>query len=129
MDINEVLDGTAQLDSSHTGGKFQQILEEELCQQSRYVLISALYIYIYLLCNDGFKCQMVSIVDAYILWQESLGDVGLDASPPLVEEELLQGKYSLKILNVFCMCIPLSFFLCLTRIYSYVFPGCRISRT
>jgi hypothetical protein len=34
MDINDVLDGTAELNVSHTGGEFQHILEEELHQQS-----------------------------------------------------------------------------------------------
>ena len=34
MDINDVLDGTAQLDLSHAGGKFQHIMEEELHQQN-----------------------------------------------------------------------------------------------
>jgi hypothetical protein len=38
MDINDVLDGTAQLDVSHAGGEFRQIMEEELHQQSRSVL-------------------------------------------------------------------------------------------
>jgi hypothetical protein len=36
MDINDVLDGTAQLDLSHAGGEFQHIMEEELHQQNRY---------------------------------------------------------------------------------------------
>ena len=37
MNINNVLDGTTQLNASHAGGKFQQIMEEELRQESRYV--------------------------------------------------------------------------------------------
>jgi hypothetical protein len=36
MDINDVLDGTAQLDISHAGGEFQHIMEEELHQQTQY---------------------------------------------------------------------------------------------
>lgn len=35
MDINNILDGTTQLNVSHAGGEFQQIMEEELHQQSR----------------------------------------------------------------------------------------------
>jgi hypothetical protein len=35
MDINNVLDDTAQLDLSHAGGEFQHIMEEELHQQNR----------------------------------------------------------------------------------------------
>lgn len=35
MDINDVFDGTAQLNVSHAGGEFQQIMEEELRQQNR----------------------------------------------------------------------------------------------
>ena len=37
IDINDVLDGTTGLDFSHAGGEFQQIMEEELQQQGRYV--------------------------------------------------------------------------------------------
>ena len=37
MDINDVLDGTAQLDLSHAGGEFHHIIEEELHQQNRYL--------------------------------------------------------------------------------------------
>ncbi|KAF8218428.1 hypothetical protein L208DRAFT_1217704, partial [Tricholoma matsutake] len=77
MDINKVLDGTAQLDSSHAGHKFQQIMEEELHQQSRrYFSDPQTHQNRTQLHNDRFKRQMVSIVDAYIFWQESLGDVG-----------------------------------------------------
>ena len=42
MDINDILDGTAQLDVSHAGGEFQQIMEEELHQQSRSVLFHSI---------------------------------------------------------------------------------------
>lgn len=34
MDINDILDETAELNFSHTGGEFQHIVEEELHQQS-----------------------------------------------------------------------------------------------
>ena len=37
IDINDVLDGTIQLDFSHAGGEFQHIMEEELHQQNLYV--------------------------------------------------------------------------------------------
>ena len=44
MDITNVLDGTAQLDVSHAGGEFQQIMEEELHQQSRYSFIATVFL-------------------------------------------------------------------------------------
>jgi hypothetical protein len=34
MAINDVLDGTMTLNLSHAGGEFQNIIEEEICQQS-----------------------------------------------------------------------------------------------
>jgi len=34
MDINDILDGTTELNFSHAGGIFQHIVEEELHQQS-----------------------------------------------------------------------------------------------
>jgi hypothetical protein len=45
MDINDVLDGAAQLDFSHAGSEFQHIMEEELHQKTRYACSS---------CNDLF---------------------------------------------------------------------------
>ena len=44
MDITNVLDGTAQLDVSHAGGEFWQIMEEELHQQSRYSFIATVFL-------------------------------------------------------------------------------------
>ena len=36
MDINNVLNGNASLDLSHTGGEFQQIMEEESIKSGMY---------------------------------------------------------------------------------------------
>jgi hypothetical protein len=97
MDINDVLDGTAGLDFSHAGGEFQHIMEEELRQQSRYVYYPTMLFKIYRpnrrshtdprtrrdrteLRNEGFKRQLGAIVDAYIAWQEALGEGGLEAT-------------------------------------------------
>jgi hypothetical protein len=37
MNINDVLDGTVEVDLSHAGGKFQQLMEDALHQESWYV--------------------------------------------------------------------------------------------
>lgn len=37
MNIDNILDGTVELNFSHAGGEFQHIVEEELFQQSSYV--------------------------------------------------------------------------------------------
>lgn len=37
MNIYDILDGTAVLNFSYGGGEFQQIVEEELYQQSSYI--------------------------------------------------------------------------------------------
>ena len=37
MNINDVIDGTAELNLSHAGGEFQYIVEEELYQEHSYV--------------------------------------------------------------------------------------------
>jgi hypothetical protein len=52
--------------------------------------------------NEGFKRQIEGIVDAYICWQETIGEVGLDAQHPSLPEELCQGIYPLKVVDVFC---------------------------
>jgi hypothetical protein len=128
MDINNVLDGTTGLDFSHAGGKFQHIMEEELHQQTRYVYYPKILSKIYgpnrrsctdpqtrcdctELRDEGFKHQLGAIVDAYITWQEALGEGGLEATPPPVQKELLQGTYQVQVINVFCKLIPLYLFL------------------
>jgi hypothetical protein len=51
--------------------------------------------------NKGFKRQFEGIVDAYISWSNAIGVEGLDASPPSVEPEFLQGTYKIQVMDVF----------------------------
>jgi hypothetical protein len=55
MNINHVLDGTIQLDVSYAGGEFQQIMEEELRKQSRYVyhVVIVCHLHAHLPRNSG----------------------------------------------------------------------------
>ena len=46
MDINDILDGTAQLDFSHAGGEFQHIMEEELHQKTQYAYSSITFCFL-----------------------------------------------------------------------------------
>jgi hypothetical protein len=119
MNINDVLDGTAELNLSHAGGEFQLIVEEELYQQHSYVFFSynvwTFFKFIIrrpridprtrqnrtLLRNEGFKRQFEGIVDAYMLWSKVIGDGGLDSPSPSVEPELLQGTYKIRVMDVF----------------------------
>jgi hypothetical protein len=118
MDINDILYGTAELNSSHAGGEFQHIVEEELYQQSSYVFsyyVWALFHFIIrrrrtdprtrqnrtVLRNEGFKRQFEGIVDAYMSWSNAIGDGGLDSPRPSVESELLQGIYKIRVMDVF----------------------------
>ena len=43
-------------------------------------------------------------VDAYIIWQETIEEEGLDAGVPIVSEELLQGVLAIRVIDVFCKC-------------------------
>ncbi|KAF8223325.1 hypothetical protein L208DRAFT_1317364, partial [Tricholoma matsutake] len=52
--------------------------------------------------NEGFKHQIEGIVDAYICWQETIGEDRLDARHPSLPAELCQGIYPLKVVDVFC---------------------------
>jgi hypothetical protein len=54
--------------------------------------------------NEGFKRQIEGIVDAYIGWQETNGEDGLDAGHPSLPAELCQGIYPLNVVDVFCEC-------------------------
>ena len=49
IDINDVLDGTAQLDFSHAGGEFWHIMEEELHQQTQYAYSSITFCFLLML--------------------------------------------------------------------------------
>ena len=58
--------------------------------------------------NDGFKHQLKVIIDAYITWQDIIGEEGLDAGHPVVAAELLQGLYKVQAVNVYCEYSPFS---------------------
>ena len=46
----------------------------------------------------------MGIVDAYLTWQEEIGEEGLDASHPQVAKESLQATYKVHVIDVFCTC-------------------------
>ena len=119
MNIEDVLDGTTPIDLSHAGGEFQHIIEEELDKKNSYVysLINNLLIHLpdrrrrvdprtrrnrVDLRNEGFKRQMVGIVDAYITWQDDIGENGLDGVPSSVPLDLRQGTFPIQAVDVFC---------------------------
>ena len=143
MDINDVLDGTAELNFSHAGGEFQDIMEEELRQKTRYAFALSLHSYLPFnrhprmdprtrknrteLRNQGFKVQLKGIVDAYITWQETVAEHGLDAAAPSVSEELLQGVYKIQVMDVFCKRVRTYRSFHLLTGLSYILSRCRIS--
>lgn len=47
MDMNDVLDGTTELNFSHAGGEFQDIMEEELRKQTRYFFLCSLFTFVF----------------------------------------------------------------------------------
>ena len=53
MNINDVLDGTAELNLSHAGGEFQHIVEEELYQQHSYVSSHNVWILLIIYCKTS----------------------------------------------------------------------------
>lgn len=52
--------------------------------------------------NEGFKRQLVGIVEAYITWQDAIGEAGLNATLPSVPMELCQGTLWIEVVDVFC---------------------------
>ena len=116
ININDVIDGTTQIDLSHAGGEFQHIIEEEILKKTSYVYSFFINLLIHLPdrhhrvdprtrrnCidprNEGFKRQMVGIMDAYITWQD---DKGLDGLPSPVPLDLHQGTLPIRVVDVFC---------------------------
>jgi hypothetical protein len=57
--------------------------------------------------NQGFKMQIMGIVDGYIAWQEAIGEKGLDATLPSLPRELVQGEYKIQVVDVFCKLVHL----------------------
>ena len=45
---------------------------------------------------------MIGIVDAYISWQDDIGEKGLDGVPSPVPLELRQGFLRIQVVDVFC---------------------------
>ena len=45
---------------------------------------------------------MVGIVDAYITWQDDIGEKGLDGLPSPVPLDLHQGTLPIRVVDVFC---------------------------
>lgn len=56
--------------------------------------------------NEGFKRQMVGIVDAYITWQHDNRKNGLDSVPSLVPPDLRQGILPIQVVDVFSKFCP-----------------------
>ncbi|KAF8518833.1 hypothetical protein BU17DRAFT_48296 [Hysterangium stoloniferum] len=75
MDVNNVLDGTAQLNVSHAGGEFQQIMEAELHQQSSPASVAKE------LFQGTYKVQVVDVFSTYTADAElAEGDLGIAAA-------------------------------------------------
>ena len=120
LDIGDILDGSTPLDLSHAGGEFNQILEDGLRSERRCVSFVLCLPYSFLAnCNrrrvdprtrrdrieqrtQGFNVQMPAIIEAYMLWSEAVGENGLDAECEKPAEELVDGKYPIHVLDVFC---------------------------
>lgn len=63
IDINDVLDGRTQIDLSHAGGEFQDIIDEELQKTSSYVYPSLLnYLFTFLTGVVVLIHELVEIV-------------------------------------------------------------------
>lgn len=56
---------------------------------------------------QGFNAQMPAIIEAYLLWSEAVEENGLDGECKKPAEELVEGKYSIDVLDIFCELIPI----------------------
>jgi hypothetical protein len=51
---------------------------------------------------QGFNVQMLAIIEAYMLWSKAMGENGLDVECKKFADKLVDGKYPIHVLNVFC---------------------------
>ena len=51
--------------------------------------------------NRGFEVQMSAMIDAYMLWDEKLGDAGLGAATPPPEHNSTKDCQLLLVVDVF----------------------------
>ncbi|KAG6887585.1 hypothetical protein C0992_011686 [Termitomyces sp. T32_za158] len=69
VDANAVINGRAEINLSHAGGEFQELLEEELQPQKKQRENHAHQDAI--VCrNLGFATQLNAMVNAYLKWSE-----------------------------------------------------------
>jgi hypothetical protein len=97
--IDHFLDGSETVPISHTGGEFQQVLDEELSKTRR--IDPRTRRNIIELRTAGFNAQIDDIVSAYISWSEALGDGGLCADVPQPPGESVEGSYQIRVVDVF----------------------------
>jgi hypothetical protein len=118
LHIADVLDGSVPLQSSHAGGEFFQILEEDNLQYERRLMAFFCLQHVTHKSHrqkrketrtrrdrtnqrtEGFRCQMPAIVDAYLLWKES-SDAGSPRPPELSPTELEDGVIHLQVIDAF----------------------------
>ncbi|KAG6836532.1 hypothetical protein H0H93_007016 [Arthromyces matolae] len=102
VNATQILDGTLQMDISHAGGEFQELMEEDLGPRKRREDSRARKNRI-LQRNEGFLMQSVSMVDAYLEWNEQLGVSGSATAIPLTVEEVegAADTYLLRVIDTY----------------------------
>jgi hypothetical protein len=107
LGINDILDGSTPLDLSHAGGEFSQLLEEDLRTEKKTRVDPRTRRDRLERRTQGFNAQMPAIIEAYLLWSETVEKNGLDGEYGKPAEELVEGKYSVDVLDVFRELIPI----------------------
>lgn len=122
LHVSDILDGSIQVDISHEGGEFLQILLEDVDdnpkQRERKYKERRTRRDRLERRQEGFRLQLDVITDAFMRWEASLGPGGLqNASPPSPPDEPLANGPRLQIVDVFGTSFHLSSKLMLTLLY------------
>ncbi|KAG6835989.1 hypothetical protein H0H93_012471 [Arthromyces matolae] len=101
VDAGQILDGAVEIDISHAGGEFQQLMEQDLAPRKHRDDHRARKHRI-LQRNEGFRLQSASMVDAYLEWNERMGISGRVIAVPLTPEEVKgAGTYLLRVVDTY----------------------------
>ncbi|KAG6879498.1 hypothetical protein C0992_002109 [Termitomyces sp. T32_za158] len=100
IDFDAVIDGQASINVSHAGGKFQELLKEELrpCKKRREYRARRDAV---IRRTLGFSTQLDAMVRAYLRWSEACGVSGKALAAPLSDDAVVQETQTIRVVDLF----------------------------
>ncbi|KAF8341848.1 hypothetical protein F5887DRAFT_887753 [Amanita rubescens] len=120
MDLDTILDGSAEVEISNAGGEMLEMVKEALGKGKKKRLVDSAHFRVTILlfytrfskdhrtCTDrterwtnGFKAQIEGIVDCYLEWSTQVGLHGLHVDLPEPSAEQIQGFQHLEVMDAY----------------------------